>query len=212
MAIEVLKQIEPQLSKGGIGYRGSSRFTPKPIKDTFKDHVLKVADDDSIDKEFGKSMREAANLFLTMDLEKCNWHAYNDCFGTSEEKHLIKYIEAIYPKLKEKYQDIYLVRNEKDLKLWSFKTGNAFEPDYVLFLRNKGNDDIYDNIQIFIEPKGEHLRATDAWKEECLQEIKDKADIHFSTRSEKFNVWGMPFYTESKRMIFDSSFREELKL
>lgn len=212
VAIEVLKQIEPQLSKGGIGYRGSSRFTPKPIKDTFKDHVLKVADDDSIDKEFGKSMREAANLFLTMDLEKCNWHAYNDCFGTSEEKHLIKYIEAIYPKLKEKYQDIYLVRNEKDLKLWSFKTGNAFEPDYVLFLRKKGNDDIYDNIQIFIEPKGEHLRATDAWKEECLQEIKNKADIHFSTRSEKFNVWGMPFYTESKRMIFDSSFREELGL
>lgn len=157
-------------------------------------------------------MREAANLFLTMDLEKCNWHAYKDCFGTSEEKHLIKYIEAIYPKLKEKYQDIYLVRNEKDLKLWSFKTGNAFEPDYILFLRKKGNDDIYDNIQIFIEPKGEHLRATDAWKEECLQEIKDKADIHFSTRSEKFNVWGMPFYTESKRMIFDSSFREVLKL
>lgn len=138
VAIEVLKQIEPQLSKGGIGYRGSSRFVPKPIRDTFKDHVLKVVDDDSIDKEFGKSMREAANLFLTMDLEKCKWHAYNDCFGTSEEKHLVKYIEAIYPKLEEKYQDIYLVRNEKDLKLWSFKTGNAFEPDYVLFLRKRG--------------------------------------------------------------------------
>ena len=103
-------------------------------------------------------------------------------------------------------------RNEKDLKLWSFKTGNAFEPDYILFLRKKGNDDIYDNIQIFIEPKGEHLRATDAWKEECLQEIKDKADIHFSTRSEKFNVWGMPFYTENKRVLFDVEFRKELSL
>ena len=81
-------------------------------------------------------MREVANLFLTMDLEKCNWHAYNDCFGTSEEKHLIKYIE-----------------NEKDLKLWSFKTGNAFEPDYVLFLRKKGNDDIYDTSRYLLSLK-----------------------------------------------------------
>lgn len=53
---------------------------------------------------------------------------------------------------------------------------------------------------------------TDAWKEECLQEIKNKADIRFSTHSDKFNVWGLPFYTESKRMIFDKSFREELKI
>lgn len=53
---------------------------------------------------------------------------------------------------------------------------------------------------------------TDSWKEECLQEIKDKADIRFSTRSEKFNVWGLPFYTESKKMVFDKNFREELKI
>lgn len=105
-----------------------------------------------------------------------------------------------------------MVRNEKDLKLWSFKTGNAFEPDYVLFLRKKEDDETYDNIQIFIEPKGEHLRAVDVWKEECLKEIRDKADIHFSTRSDKFNVWGMPFFTESKKLNFDASFREELKL
>ena len=70
-----------------------------------------MALDDS-DREYGKSMKEAANLFLTMDLEKCVWHAYNDCYGTSEEKHLIKYIEAIYPKLKVKYDEVYLVRNE----------------------------------------------------------------------------------------------------
>ena len=47
-------------------------------------------------------------------LSKADWHAYEDCFGTSEEKHLIRYIESIFPKLAEKYQDIYLLRNEKD--------------------------------------------------------------------------------------------------
>lgn len=205
-AIEVLKQIEPLMAKGGIGVRGSKRFTPRQIKDTFKDHKLKVALDDS-DREYGKSMKEAANLFLTMDLEKCVWHAYNDCYGTSEEKHLIKYIEAIYPKLKVKYDEVYLVRNEKDLKVYSFKSGKAFEPDYVMFLRRKDSDGKFDNIQIFIEPKGQHLRSNDSWKEDCMKEIRDMASIHFSTQADKFNIWGMPFYTEAFRESFDSAFQ-----
>lgn len=207
-AIEVLKQIEPLMAKGGIGVRGSKRFTPRQIKDTFKDHKLKVALDDS-DREYGKSMKEAANLFLTMDLEKCVWHAYNDCYGTSEEKHLIKYIEAIYPKLKVKYDEVYLVRNEKDLKVYSFKYGKAFEPDYVMFLRRKDSDGKFDNIQIFIEPKGQHLRSNDSWKEDCMKEIRDMASIHFSTQADKFNIWGMPFYTEAFRESFDSAFQGE---
>lgn len=207
-AIEVLKQIEPLMAKGGIGVRGSKRFTPRQIKDTFKDHKLKVALDDS-DREYGKSMKEAANLFLTMDLEKCVWHAYNDCYGTSEEKHLIKYIEAIYPKLKVKYDEVYLVRNEKDLKVYSFKSGKAFEPDYVMFLRRKDSDGKFDNIQIFIEPKGQHLRSNDSWKEDCMKEIRDMASIHFSTQTDKFNIWGMPFYTEAFRESFDSAFQGE---
>lgn len=207
-AIEVLKQIEPLMAKGGIGVRGSKRFTPRQIKDTFKDHKLKVALDDS-DREYGKSMKEAANLFLTMDLEKCVWHAYNDCYGTSEEKHLIKYIEAIYPKLKVKYDEVYLVRNEKDLKVYSFKSGKAFEPDYVMFLRRKDSDGKFDNIQIFIEPKGQHLRSNDSWKEDCMKEIRDMASIHFSTQADKFNIWGMPFYTEAFRDTFDRVFQGE---
>ena len=207
-AIEVLKQIEPLMAKGGIGVRGSKRFTSRQIKDTFKDHKLKVALDDS-DREYGKSMKETANLFLTMDLEKCVWHAYNDCYGTSEEKHLIKYIEAIYPKLKVKYDEVYLVRNEKDLKVYSFKSGKAFEPDYVMFLRRKDSDGKFDNIQIFIEPKGQHLRSNDSWKEDCMKEIRDMASIHFSTQADKFNIWGMPFYTEAFRESFDSAFQGE---
>lgn len=207
-AIEVLKQIEPLMAKGGIGVRGSKRFTPRQIKDTFKDHKLKVALDDS-DREYGKSMTEAANLFLRMDLDKCVWHAYNDCYGTSEEKHLIKYIEAIYPKLKVKYDEVYLVRNEKDLKVYSFKSGKAFEPDYVMFLRRKDSDGKFDNIQIFIEPKGQHLRSNDSWKEDCMKEIRDMASIHFSTQADKFNIWGMPFYTEAFWDTFDRAFQGE---
>ena len=211
-AIEVLRQIEPLLSKGGIGYKGTKLFRPKQIKDVFRERTLKFSLDGSSDKELGKSMLETENMYLRMDLSKADWHVYEDCFGTSEEKHLIRYIESIFPKLAEKYHDIYLLRNEKDLKIYSFTSEDAYQPDYVLFLKKKNDNAKTDYIQIFIEPKGEHLRSTDKWKEDAMKLIRENADIRFSTQSTNFNVWGMPFFTESKRHIFDIAIKQSLEI
>ena len=205
-AIETLKQIEPLLSKGGIGYKGTKEFKPRAIKNIFRERTQKFSLDDYSDKELGKSMLDTNNTDLRMDLSKVDWHAYEDCFGTSEEKYLIRYIESIYHKLIEKYQDIYLLRNEKDFKVYSFTSGEAYQPDYVLFMRKNNNSDKTDYIQIFIEPKGEHLRTTDKWKEDAMREIRDNADIRFSTEGTNYNVWGMPFFTENKRKFFTESF------
>lgn len=207
IAIDVLRQVEPQIKKGGKGFRGSTHFTPKAFSAIFRDHTLKINLDSSVGKEYGISMKETLNKDLILDLGACDWHAYNDCFGTSEEKAMIKYIESLYPKLKEKYAEIYLVRNEKDLKLWSFETGSPFEPDYVLFLREQSNDS-YDNIQIFIEPKGSHLAKTDAWKEECLRAIHERATVEFSTQSDKFDIWGLPFFNQGSCTNFEEALSE----
>ena len=211
-AIEVLRQIEPQLSKGGIGYKGTKQFNPRLIKDVFRDHTQKFSLDGTPDKEYGKSMMETENMSLRMDLSKVDWHAYEDCFGTSEEKYLIRYIESIYPKLVEKYHDIYLLRNEKDLKIYSFTSEDAYQPDYVLFLKKKNDGDKTDYIQIFIEPKGDHLRSADKWKEDAMMQIRENADIQFSTQGTNFNVWGMPFFTENKRHIFDAAMKQSLEM
>ena len=205
-AIETLKQIEPLLSKGGKGYKGTKEFKPRAIKNIFRERTQKFSLDDYSDKELGKSMLDTNNTDLRMDLSKVDWHAYEDCFGTSEEKYLIRYIESIYHKLIEKYQDIYLLRNEKDFKVYSFTSGEAYQPDYVLFMKKNSDSEKTDYIQIFIEPKGEHLRSTDKWKEDSMKEIREKADIRFSTESTNYNVWGMPFFTEKKRKLFTESF------
>lgn len=211
-AIEVLRQIEPLLPKDSVGHKGTKLFNPKPIKDVFRDKTQKFALDSYSDKEYGKSMKETTNPDLQLDLSYVDWHAYEDCFGTSEEKYLIRYIESIYPKLTEKYEDIYLLRNEKDFKIYSFTSGEAYQPDYVLFLKKENNTEKADYIQIFIEPKGEHLRATDKWKEDAMKEIRSNADIQFSTQGTNFNIWGMPFFTESKRQIFNVAMRESLDI
>jgi len=209
IATEVLRQIEPMLSKSGVGLRGTKRFTAKSLRDKIKDKVLKVSLDGSDDKEFGKSMKESANLFLTTDLSKQNWYAFDDCYGTSEEKHLVKYMEALYPKLKTKYEEIYLVRNEREIKIYDFDSGDGFEPDFLLFMQLKMDENRYDNIQIFIEPKGGHLIANDSWKQNFMLKMKNEAIINFSTPIGEYHIWGLPFFTEQNKIEFDKELKKE---
>lgn len=206
-AVEVLRQIEPMLARGGIGTRGSKRFTPKQVRDVFHDHRYKVAIGKG-SKEDGVSMKETTNPFLRLDLMNYAWYGYEDNFGTEEEKYLIKYIESIIAKLKEKYSEVYLLRNYKDLKIYAFEDGRATEPDFVLFLRKKGTENQYDNIQVFIEPKGTHLFKTDAWKEAFEMKIHDEAVIRLETPNNRFEVWGLPFYNREREAEFETAITE----
>ncbi len=45
-----------------------------------------------------------------------------------------------------------------------------------------------------------------------MKQIRENADIRFSTQSTNFNVWGMPFFTESKRHIFDTAIKQSLEI
>ena len=122
----------------------------------------------------------------------------------------MKYIDSISAKLLQKYESFYLFRNERDVRIYSFDNGNAFEPDFVLFLRRKGSKDVYDNIQIFIEPKGENLRKEDKWKEDFLLELKDKAEVRWLTKTNSYDVWGVPFFTEDKSEEFYNTFEKDI--
>lgn len=204
---EVLRQIIPLLSKGGVGTRGTKEFKGRMVRDVFKDHTFKVLDGTE-NKEEGKSIKATTNTLLRFDVDKASWYAYDDNFGTEEEKYLIKYIESILDKLQEKYNDIYLVRNEKDLKIYDFESGRATEPDFVLFMRRKGEMSVYENIQIFIEPKGQHLRGTDAWKAEFEKKIHTEGYIKLHTQNQNFEIWGMPFYTEGLKKEFDDAMKD----
>lgn len=211
IAKSVLKEIEPMLIIRSKTYRGTKVFSPYLFKDKFRDTIqLNVTINPNSNKEFGISMRTPKDPKYALDLSNVEWYAYNDNFGTSEEKALVKYIEGIMPKLEEKYIDIYLVRNEKDVKIYSFDTGQVFEPDYLLFLRIKGNKDKFDNLQLFIEPKGDGLLRQDKWKNDFLKQIKTMADISYCTQTDDFHVWGIPFFNESTNAEFEAAIKDEV--
>lgn len=212
IAQRVLQELEPLLSKRGISYKGTTLFKPKPFCKVFRDSItLHISQSESSDKEFGVSQKMPKNQKYACDLMQEDWYPYTDNFGTSEEKALVLYIRSIMPKLKEKYEEVYLVRNESDLKLYDFEEGRTFEPDFLLIMRRKGkvSAEKYDNLQIFIEPKGNGLLAKDKWKEDFLKRLRSEGKIEWLTVNNQYDIWGMPFYNESQENIFAASMEQD---
>jgi type III restriction enzyme len=184
-------------------YRGTHSFVREPIKKYFRNKKLSFSIGEGSNAEIGKpTMRSDIDPNMFVDLKDADWYAYNENYGTSEEKFLVKYFESQMDHLKNRFSDIYLLRNERFFKIYRFNDGKALEPDFVLFLTEKGSDKeiVY---QLFIEPKGEHLLATDSWKEDFLIDIEENAKIEIY-QSKQYRLIGMPFYNKNiKEDVFD---------
>ncbi|MFT6464990.1 hypothetical protein [Halopseudomonas sp.] len=137
-----------------------------------------------------------------------DWYVYDDSYGTDQEKHFIKYLNDHVDRLRERYDDFHLLRNEKAVKLFAFENGQAFEPDFLLFLRRSG-DKKEAIMQLFIEPKGSHLAAQDKWKEDCLKQLKHDAKTFILFQGSDYKIFGLPFFNDSPPWIND--FRESFK-
>lgn len=113
--------------------------------------------------------------------------------------------------LKKKYSIVYLVRNELQFHLYSFNGGER-KPDYVLFLQSK-TEDGYEQMQIFIEPKGDHLMEQDKWKEEFLLQIEEQSvPVKTFVDDKKYRIWGFHFFNQNMRSLeFDCDFQRILK-
>ena len=195
VAKQVLRQIIPLLQTQEKEYIGTAEFKPFEVQKIFTDKVLRFDKDST--KQVGKSMNDPFNTGYHLNLSQKDWYAYTDCFGTGEEKELVKYIDRVYQQLSDKYEaGVWLVRNELDFKIYDFDKGRPFAPDFVLFLRRRSaeGEALFDNLQIFIEPKGQHLIANDKWKEDFLNVIHAGGNICFQMQGEQFNIYGLPFF------------------
>lgn len=59
----------------------------------------------------------------------------------------------------------------------------------------------YEQLQVFIEPKGTHLIAEGKRKEDFLLEIEDKAvATKIFVDDNKYKIWGFHFFNADDRM------------
>jgi type III restriction enzyme len=189
-ALQILQTLQPDIEKGNIEFKGSTVFSPNAIEKVFKDREMNFSLSADGDAETGYPMSRPKIEKHYLDLSKESWYAYQENYGTSEEKKLVLFIKGAMVKLKKRYEDVYLLRNEKSFQIYRFSDGKPFEPDFVLFLKEKKNSETF-IYQLFIEPKGEGYMEGDSWKEDFLKDIENKIVIHQSTN---YKLIGLPFY------------------
>lgn len=197
---EVLDQIADKFKAEEEQFIGSKKFEKQHINEVFKDVKRKYTMDENSDAEFGMPQMQSSKYGLNLRIK--DWYAYDENYGTSEEKSLVIMLDGLVDELSKKWDDIYLLRNEKAVTIYDFKEGRAFEPDYLLFANDKKSGNI--SWQIFIEPKGNRSLGADGtftagsegWKEEFLKEIETEFNATVLKDDKNYKVIGLPFYNE----------------
>lgn len=193
IALEFLSVLESEMKNKITKFRATP-FVPVKFKDIFvKDKVLLIPQD------------KEKNILPVSE----EWFVFEEFYGTSEEDNLIRLIQKMTSKIQKAYKEdnFFLVRNERHFKVYDSEC-RAFEPDFILFTQDRKSDL---NFQIFIEPKGEHLKAGDKWKEEFLEELKTKGEI-FTYESEQYKITGLQFYDKANENIFKKELVDELSI
>ena len=197
----LLCKIETELRKGITDYKGTESFIPKRIQEVFTNKTLKL--------ENGTERAEGDEQFVV----DRDWYVFDANYGTSEEKAFVRALESQIDWIKQHCNEIYLARNERHFKIYNFHDGNAFEPDYVLFLRERNGNLL--TYQMFIEPKGQFLQAHDRWKEQFLLEVKERfaeetLDFELPGQTHSYRLIGMPFYNSENENAFKQEFHEAM--
>ena len=193
-----LGKISNRISDIEETYEGTKEFKPRKLCEVFRDKTVSYTDPHGDGQGVSQS-NGAISEHLKVNLSNEDWFVFTDNYGTSEEKEFVAYFKDHVQDLKNKYDKVYLIRNERQLKLFSFNGGERFEPDYVLIMtKQEGN--ITDQYQIFIEPKGSHLIDKDTWKEEFLLQIEESGrPVKTLIDDNNYKIVGFPFFNVADR-------------
>lgn len=204
----VLTKIAASISAIEEEYEGTKDFRAVNIHDVFRDKAVNYTN--IVDGGVGVSQNDiTVPAEMRIDLKGEDWFTFTDNYGTSEEKAFVSYFRDYVDKLKTIYSKIYLMRNERQMHIYSFDGGERFEPDYVLFLQ-KDNEDGFEQMQVFIEPKGTHLVESDKWKEDFLLQLKENAiPVKTFVDDNKYHIWGFHFFNRDVR---GSEFSADLEM
>ncbi|MBT4315218.1 MAG: DEAD/DEAH box helicase family protein [Candidatus Magasanikbacteria bacterium] len=203
ITIKFLDNIFAEL-KDNIAPKIGSEFITGNFKKFFTEPKTKTINENNLDDDIAKDNE---------------WYVLDGFVGTSEEQALIKFIKETIGNLENKYDKIHLLRNEEVYKIYDFKKGRGFMPDFILFLKSKNKDKLY--YQVFIEPKGNEFIGEDTtfktgkegWKETFLEEISEKYGFENVIKAENpnYRLIGLPFFNENHNTNFKEEYETIIK-
>lgn len=199
---QYLIYIQRQLVGNYNRQRGTNKFVSVPLQEVVKDYQKKVA------RVFNQRMHE---IITPYDMKNQDWFVYDEAIVDGLERNFIEFVGGTFiDKLKEKYSNVYLIRNDEvanKFKLHQF-TGTinnyaGFMPDFILYLENE--DFIY---QVYIEPKGSHLLEKDQWKEDLLESINPE-NVEIIGENDKVKLYGVRFYVSGDLRDIENELQEK---
>ncbi|MBN1840442.1 MAG: DEAD/DEAH box helicase family protein [Campylobacterales bacterium] len=201
--MKVLENTKKEILKNDRDFEGSREFFTVPLRERLRDVPLKT--------KLKPNAKGLKHYEKPLDVSVVDWYVFDENYGTSEEMEFIHFLNTHINDLKNKYEDIKLIRNEKAYWIYSFENnGRRFEPDFILLLTTK-EDRV---LQVFIEPKGEQLRLLDAWKESFLQNLAELAVVEENegllVDKEHLKIIGLPFYTYQRENEFKEAWGKTL--
>ena len=189
----LLQSIEADIKSNSTEYEGSD-YIKEPIYKVFKDKEIKVH----------KYSERADGQEALVANEP--WYVYNANYGTSEEKKFVELFARRFEGLNQKFENIYLIRNEREIKIFD-KLGRAFEPDFLLFCKQRDGEQM--TFQVFIEPKGNHLLGHDKWKEDFLKEIRTEQKT-IKIHTDTYLITAVPCYNYNNENEFKTTLEKTL--
>jgi len=181
------------------------------IKEEIKANMSEYESSDWISKDVKEVFEKTVTITLEKDTTRHDgqswvkgkrWYAHNQNHGTDQEIAFIETFNRQFDwRYLHKFEEVHILRNEQELSIYD-ESGRGFRPDFILFCKERGTNLVR---QVFIEPKGEHLKQQDEWKEDFLKRIQTESN-RLTTDFGEILICAASFYNYSE----DKQFREEL--
>ncbi|WP_373470603.1 DEAD/DEAH box helicase family protein [Carnobacterium alterfunditum] len=190
-----LVYVERNIKNNYMKTKGTPLFEGIAFSDVIDDYYVEIS-------KINTNVTNMDEYKQPRSMRHFDWYIYDQAIVNSWENSLIDFINEFMNELKAKYEEVYLIRNERKIKIVEINGTRGFMPDFLLYLK----DDAV-TYQVFIEPKGDHLRLQDQWKEDFLLSLSERKDIEILAENDEIRLIGLKFY--SKTTTYKNDFRKD---
>ncbi len=183
------------------------------IIENLKDTLLKEQDKYDVSalelKELETHNKSLSASELEKDIPVYEWLLFKDVrkLDSDLERDFLDFINNHKEVLDKKFKEWCVLRNDHFTELKVFcnienspNYAQGFEPDFILFAQT--HSDEFLGFTCYMEAKGEHLKHSNAWKEEFLEMLENAA---LKSHNKKLDLKGLPFFT-LKNSVVNSEF------
>ncbi|GHR09788.1 type III restriction endonuclease subunit R [Helicobacter pylori] len=173
------------------------------IIENLKDTLLKEQDKYDVSalelKEFETHNKSLSASELEKDIPSYEWLLFKDMrkLDSDLEREFLGFINDHKEVLDKKFKEWCVLRNDRFTELKVFYNienspyyAQGFEPDFILFAQT--HSDEFLGFTCYMEAKGEHLKHSNAWKEEFLETLENAT---LKSHNKKLDLKGLPFFT-----------------